>query len=88
MWLPYTDTVVVVASNPVGKLADAQKLLEQPAKYTPQQRLQPLMGAWGGMVQGLGCGGSLAIQPLMGAWGGMVQGLGGGGSLAMRVWSP
>jgi hypothetical protein len=43
MWLPYTDSAVVVRSNPLRSEADAAQAAAQPA-FTEEQRLAPLRG--------------------------------------------
>lgn len=43
MWLPYTDSAVVVRSNPLKSDAEAAKAAQPPA-FSEEQRLEPLRG--------------------------------------------
>lgn len=42
MWLPYTDSVVVVQCNPAKSDKQVQSLSKVTPKYTPDQRVAPL----------------------------------------------
>lgn len=42
MWLPYTDTVVVVQCNPVAAQQEAQPQAKAAPQYSADQKLAPL----------------------------------------------